>query len=68
MYLAIVHNHAKLAYPSISTWLKGGEIPPALAAAKNSEYLAKTIKLQDHVARSILEKRRANGALGKLET
>lgn len=63
VYLAIVHNHAKLAYPSVSVWLKGGEMPPALANAQNSEYLAETIKLQDRVARSILEMRRKNGAL-----
>lgn len=63
VYLATVHNHAKLAYPSVSEWLKGGDMPPALANAKNSEYLAETIKLQDRVARAILEKRRKNGAL-----
>eukprot|EP01126_Amoeba_proteus_P012193 TRINITY_DN15009_c0_g1_i1.p1 TRINITY_DN15009_c0_g1~~TRINITY_DN15009_c0_g1_i1.p1 ORF type:complete len:616 (-),score=146.09 TRINITY_DN15009_c0_g1_i1:79-1881(-) len=64
VYLAIVNNKAKLAYPSMSLWLKGeDEMPPALTNAQDSEKLAGTIRIQDRVARAILKKRRTNGAL-----
>jgi exoribonuclease-2 len=58
---ALVHNHAKLAYPSVGAWLQGeGKMPPALAAA---EGLAENVRLQHTVAQRLRARRREQGAL-----
>ena len=58
---ALVHNHAKLAYPSVGAWLQGeaGE-PPALAAVPG---LADNLRLQHDAAQRLRARRRAQGAL-----
>ncbi|HEX5642135.1 MAG TPA: RNB domain-containing ribonuclease [Thermoleophilia bacterium] len=62
---ALVHNHAKLAYPSVGAWLQGeGGMPPALAAV---EGLAENLRLQHTVAQRLRARRREQGALD-LET
>ena len=62
---ALVHNHAKLAYPSVGAWLQGeGGMPPALAAV---EGLAENLRLQHTVAQRLRARRREQGAL-ELET
>ena len=58
---ALVHNHAKLAYPSVGAWLQGeGDMPPALAAV---EGLAENLRLQDTVAQRLRTRRHEQGAL-----
>jgi exoribonuclease-2 len=58
---ALVHNHAKLAYPSVGAWLQGeGETPEPLAAVPG---LADNVRLQDAAARRLRAARRRQGAL-----
>jgi VacB/RNase II family 3'-5' exoribonuclease len=58
---ALVHNHAKLAYPSVGAWLQGeGETPPALAAV---EGLAENVRLQHTAAQRLRGRRHEQGAL-----
>ncbi len=65
VYLARVHNHAKLAYNSVAAWLdKNGPIPEAIVAVQG---LAENLQLQDRVAQSLKNFRHINGALS-LET
>jgi VacB/RNase II family 3'-5' exoribonuclease len=65
IYLALVHNHAKLAYNSVAAWLENnGPIPEAIAAVQG---LAENLKLQDQVAQSMKNFRHIHGALS-LET
>jgi len=65
VYSAVVHNHAKLAYPAVGAWLQGeGPPPPALAAVPG---LAENLKLQDGVAQRLKAHRHDHGAL-ELET
>jgi exoribonuclease-2 len=65
VYRALVHNYAKLAYPSVADWLEGeGEMPAAMARA---EHVAEQIRLQDVVAQALRQRRHERGALG-LET
>jgi exoribonuclease-2 len=62
---ALVHNHAKLAYPSVGAWLQGeDDMPPALAAVPG---LADNVGIQHAVAQRLRARRRAQGALD-LET
>ena len=62
---ALVHNHAKLAYPSVGSWLRGaGDMPPALAAVPG---LARNLRLQHVAAQRLRARRRDQGALD-LET
>jgi exoribonuclease-2 len=62
---ALVHNHAKLAYPSVGAWLQGeGDMPPALAAVPG---LAENVRLQHAVAQRLRARRHVQGAL-ELET
>jgi len=58
---AWVHNHAKLAYDSVSAWLVGqGELPePARAVAGMDEQL----RAQDAVAQRLRARRHAQGLL-----
>jgi exoribonuclease-2 len=65
VYRAVVHNHAKLAYHAVGSWLQGeGPPPPALAAVPG---LADNLKLQDGVAQRLKAHRHDLGAL-ELET
>ncbi|NLT73404.1 MAG: RNB domain-containing ribonuclease [Chloroflexi bacterium] len=65
LYRALVHNRAKLAYPSMGAWLAGeGPAPAALAAVPG---LAENVRLQDSVAQRLRAVRLEHGAL-QLET
>jgi ribonuclease R len=65
IYLAHVHNHAKLAYTSVAAWLeKNGPIPEAIVAVHG---LAENLQLQDRAAQSLKNFRHIHGALS-LET
>jgi len=65
LYRAWVHNHAKLAYNSVATWLeKAGPIPEAIPAVKG---LAENLQLQDQAAQRLKNFRHVHGALS-LET
>jgi exoribonuclease-2 len=65
VYPAVVRNQAKLAYPSVGTWLEGGgEMPAAVGAVPG---LADKLRLQDRVAQSLKSRRHERGAL-ELET
>jgi len=61
VYRALVHNYAKLAYPSVADWLEGeGPMPPAMAQAPE---VAEQIRLQDGVAQALRTRRHERGAL-----
>jgi VacB/RNase II family 3'-5' exoribonuclease len=65
IYLATVHNYAKLAYRSVGAWLEGtGPVPDAITAVPA---LADNLRLQDKVAQKLKAKRHEHGALD-LET
>lgn len=65
LYRALVLNRAKLAYNSVAAWLEGaGPAPSHLSSIPG---LADTVALQDRIAQSMLNHRRASGALA-LET
>lgn len=65
VYLARVHNHAKLAYNSVAAWLeKQGPVPQEITAVPG---LAENLQLQDRVAQSLKNLRHVHGALS-LET
>ncbi|PIR18142.1 MAG: ribonuclease II [Deltaproteobacteria bacterium CG11_big_fil_rev_8_21_14_0_20_49_13] len=62
---AMVHNHAKLAYDSISLWLTGkGPAPEAMMKIKG---LDENIRIQDRIAQLLRKNRYERGALD-LET
>jgi len=61
VYLALVRNHAKLAYRGVGAWLAGdGPLPPAAAAVPG---LDAALRLQDQVAQSLSTRRHEQGAL-----
>jgi VacB/RNase II family 3'-5' exoribonuclease len=61
VYLAVVRNHAKLAYPSVGAWLEGqGPAPAALTAVAG---LAENLRQQDTIARALKASRHRRGAL-----
>ena len=60
IYRAHVHNHAKLAYNSVASWLEGGVMPEALAAVSG---LDENLRIQDKAAQSMKAFRHLNGAL-----
>ena len=61
LYLALVRNHAKLAYPSVGAWLTGdAEAPPALTALPG---LAENLRLQDTAAQALKSSRHERCAL-----
>ncbi len=61
IYLAIVHNYAKLAYRSVGAWLEGtGPVPDAITAVPA---LADNLRMQDRVAQKLKAKRHEHGAL-----
>ena len=61
VFRAMVHNHAKMAYPSVGAWLEGSApMPPAMEAAPG---IAEQVTLQDRAARWLRERRYEEGAL-----
>ena len=65
VYVALVRNHAKLAYNSVAGWLEGkGPVPSAVSAV---DALAENLRLQDRVAQRMNSFRHMHGALS-LET
>lgn len=65
VYLALVHNQAKLAYSSLGAWLEGrGEMPTAVRSVPG---LADNLRLQNRVAQHLKARRHEQGAL-ELET
>ncbi len=61
IYRALVRNRAKLAYHSIAAWLEGrAQAPQPLAQVSG---LDEQLKLQDALAQSLRNERRARGAL-----
>ena len=60
IYLALVHNHAKLAYGSVGAWLEGAAPPPRLHAVNG---LAENLRRQDVAARALKQSRHRRGAL-----
>jgi len=65
LYRARVLNRAKLAYNAVGAWLNGDAPAPAAVAAVPG--MDQQLRLQDKVAQSLREVRRARGALD-LET
>jgi ribonuclease R len=65
IYRAHVHNHARLAYNSVSAWLEGKET--VLDAASSVPGLEENLRIQDKAARSLKKLRHVHGALS-LET
>lgn len=65
VYGALVHNHAKLAYPAVGAWLQGEGQPPA--ALSSVPGLAENLRRQDDVAQRLKARRHELGAL-ELET
>jgi len=60
VYRAVVRNHAKLAYHSVSAWLEGTGPAPARLS---DPAMAEQIRIQDKVAQSLRQARREQGAL-----
>ena len=60
VYLALVHNHAKLAYGSVGAWLEGGVPPPGIQGVKG---LDENLHRQDAAARVLKQSRHRRGAL-----
>lgn len=65
IFKAMVHNHAKLAYNSVSGWLEGTR--PMPQGIDTVGGLDENLRLQDRVAQTLKAIRYANGAL-ELET
>ena len=64
VYRAMVHNHAKLAYNSVSAWLDGG---PVADAVSRTPGIAEQIRIQDAATARLKQRRHELGALN-LET
>ena len=63
IYLAVVHNYAKLAYGSVGAWLDGnGTLPPSA-----TQVIQDQLRLQENAATSLRALRAKSGALD-LET
>ncbi len=65
IYLAYVHNYAKLAYNSLSAWLDGTTPPPS--SIEKTPGLIEQIRLQDSIATELQLFRQQEGTLS-LET
>jgi exoribonuclease-2 len=61
VYLAMVRNRAKLAYPSVGAWLEGHAPPPPKVTLVNG--LEDNLRVQDAAARALKESRHRRGAL-----
>jgi exoribonuclease-2 len=59
IYLALVRNHAKLAYDSIASWLEGKSASPQ----EVSPAIADNLRIQDKVAQKLRAQRHLRGAL-----
>lgn len=64
LYLAMVRNQAKLAYPGVAAWLDGQAGPPQ---GLSDPALQRQVRLQDEVAQALRAQRHVHGAL-TLET
>lgn len=64
VYLAYVHNYAKLAYDAVTEWLEGGPLLKSISAVKGLE---EQIRLQDSLSQKLAKLRHVQGALS-LET
>ncbi len=61
VYQAVVHNRAKLAYPSVGAWLEGsGPMPPKIAEVPGLEA---NLRDQDRAAQALKKRRHEMGAL-----
>jgi len=61
VYAAMVHNRAKLAYPSLGAWLEGnGPMPPKVAEVPGLE---DNLRQQDRAAQLLKSRRHEMGAL-----
>ena len=61
VYLALVHNRAKLAYSAVGPWLEGtGPVPPAIARVSGLEA---NLRRQDGAAQALKHRRHEDGAL-----
>jgi exoribonuclease-2 len=59
VYLAFVHNHAKLAYGNVGAWLEGkGSLPPSASSAVQQQ-----VRLQSDAAERLRNDRTRRGAL-----
>jgi VacB/RNase II family 3'-5' exoribonuclease len=65
VYRALVRNHAKLAYDSLSAWLEGER--DELDKVSDNPALQECVRLHDEAAQRLLKVRRLSGALD-LET
>lgn len=61
LYRGYVHNHAKLAYDSVSAWLDGKAAIPEKVGAISG--LSEQVQLQDSIAKMLDDKRHEAGAL-----
>jgi exoribonuclease-2 len=61
VYLAVVRNKAKLAYPGVGAWLEGDAAPPQALAAVSG--LAENLRLQAAAAEALKQSRHRRGAL-----
>ena len=61
VYRAWVHNHAKLEYDSVGTWLEGAAPAPSKVASVSG--LAEQLRTQDRVAQAMKQQRHQHGAL-----
>jgi VacB/RNase II family 3'-5' exoribonuclease len=61
VYRAVVRNHSKLAYRSVSAWLDGSAPAPSRLDAVPG--LSAQLRVQDHVAQSMRHLRYQHGAL-----
>jgi len=61
VYLALVHNRAKLAYDGIAAWLDGASPPPERVRAVGG--MDERLRLQDRIAQQLRRRRFEHGAL-----
>jgi exoribonuclease-2 len=61
VYGAVVHNHAKLAYPSVGAWLEGDAPPPPRLVQVPG--LDANLRQQDRAAQALKKRRHEMGAL-----
>src|SRR5438270_591559 len=61
IYRALVRNQAQLTYNGVGPWLEGSSAPPP--KVRGSADLEAQLRLQDEVARILLDERHRLGAL-----
>jgi VacB/RNase II family 3'-5' exoribonuclease len=62
VYRAMVHNHARLSYDSVATWLDGKAPAPIELASVSG--LEDQLQLQAKIAKTLQTRRQTKGALG----